>query len=420
MSRTRLVVVLFVMVMMIAAATAQAQQVEINLMWWLSEAVGAEYDLNLKIIEQFERRYPNVKVNIQFADWGVITDQIILNTATGEPIDVVWIREEHYYDLATSGMLLDLTPFMERDSEWDPSWLLPGVLESAQVNGVSYALHRDVYPWTVFYNVDQFRAAGLADPTADWTFDDLLEYAKRLSNPEMGRFGMGNIQTNSQAIIMSFGGQFMNEDQTAFLLNEPPAVQALNYMHDFVWVHRAQPIPGELPDWWEPQFASGSVAMQYWGPWAWPVYHENLEFEWDVAPPANGPAGAITRLDGLMLGISTASKHPQEAWELLKYLAWNEEAQTMQVMLGIASPTVRYPETLQAFFDSDNSPRTVQNYLTGLLAGQAGLPRLPLRVRELIDGLINDIMDDARDTTAIGEVQRQAQAILEEIRAANQ
>src|SRR5690606_32805595 len=125
MSRTRLVVVLFVMVMMIAAATAQAQQVEINLMWWLSEAVGAEYDLNLKIIEQFERRYPNVKVNIQFADWGVITDQIILNTATGEPIDVVWIREEHYYDLATSGMLLDLTPFMERDSEWDPSWLLP-------------------------------------------------------------------------------------------------------------------------------------------------------------------------------------------------------------------------------------------------------------------------------------------------------
>src|SRR5690606_1735783 len=117
------------------------------------------------------------------------------------------------------------------DPAFDPRNLLPGVLESAQVQGVQYALHRDVWAPTIFYNVDRFYEAGIADPQLGWTFDDVIEIARRLTDPEANRFGIGNVQDNRNATIASYGGSVMNDEQTAFTLNAPEALSAIRYMH---------------------------------------------------------------------------------------------------------------------------------------------------------------------------------------------
>ena len=69
----------------------------------------------------------------------------------------------------------------------------------------------------------------------------------------------------------------------------------------------------------------------------------------------HGPAGSATYLDGLLLGVSTYTNHPDEAWKLVRFLGYDVRAQAEQVRRGMASPTVRYPEALQAFYESENA-----------------------------------------------------------------
>lgn len=399
-------------------APAALAQTEITLLWWVADDGSAGYRNEMALIELFEQYHPDIKVKIEFADWNVIPDQTIARAAAGQSPDVLWIREDSFWDLATRGLLMDLGQFIAKDPDFDPDNFLPGVYESAQINGVQYALHRDVWAPTVFYNRSWFQEAGLGDPEPGWTYFDLLDIGRRLSNPDQLKFGLGSIDSNRAGVILSFGANLMNEDRTALTLTTPEMIQAVTYMHSWRWVYHAEPRPGELPDWYEPQWVRGDVAMNFWGPWAWPHYKEIIEFDWDVAPPLTGPAGAASYLDGLLLGVSAFTQYPDEAWKLVRFLGYDVRAQTEQVRRGLASPTVRYPETLEAFFESENAPRSVHNYIMALQAGRPGYPRMPMEVKAVIDEAFTLILEDQEAiTSALNNAQQRGNAILNEILA---
>jgi len=413
----KLYILLALLSALISAHTALAQT-EISMIWWVPESDVEGMKKELELIRLFEEHHPDIKVKIEFADWSVLPDQTITRAAAGLLPDVLWIREDSLFDLATRGILMDLGPFIAKDPDFDPNNFLPGVLESAQIDGVQYALHRDVWTPVIFYNRSWFQEAGLPDPEPGWTYDDLLNIARRLSNPEQLKFGMGSIDANRAGIILAFGGNLMNEDRTAFTLNSQEVIQAATYMHSYRWVYHAEPRPGELPDWWEPQWVRGDVAMQFWGPWAWPNYKQVVEFDWDVAPPLAGPAGTASFLDGLLIGISATTKRPDEAWKLVRFLCYDSRAQTQQVRSGLASPTVRYPETLQAFYESENAPRSIQNYIMALQSGRAGYPRMPSEIKGIIDEAFTAILENQQTPeAALNDAQQRANAIWQEIRA---
>lgn len=410
--------IMLALLVSLAVPHAASAQVEISLLWWVSDADPEGARSELSLIELFEEAHPGIKVKVEFVDWNLIPEQTITRAAAGLSPDVLWIREDSLYDLATRGLLMDLGAFIAKDPEFDPNNFLPGVLESARVNGVQYALHRDVWAPTVFYNRSWFQEAGLADPEPGWTYDDLLTIGRMLSHPDQLKFGLGSIDSNRAGVILAFGGNLMNEDRTAFTLDTDEVIQAATYMHSWRWVYHAEPRPGELPDWFEPQWVRGDVAMNFWGPWAWPYYKQNVEFDWDVAPPLTGPAGTTTYLDGLLLGVSSSTKYPEEAWKLVRFLGYDARAQTHQVRIGLASPTVRYPETLAAFFESENAPRSIQNYIMALQSGRTGYPRMPAEIKSIIDEAFKAILEDL-DTpeAALGSANQRANVIWQEILA---
>lgn len=417
MHRQKTVRYLMVLTLLFALmAPSAAAQTVINMLWWVADDGSAGYQNEIALIRLFEEAHPDIKVNVEFADWNTISEQTVTRAAAGLSPDVMWIREDALWDLANRGLLMDLGPFIAKDPDFDPNSFLPGVLESARINGVQYALHRDVWAPTVFYNRSWFQEAGLGDPQPGWTYYELLDIARRLSDPDQFKFGLGSIDANRAGVILSFGANLMNEDRTAFTLTTPQMFEAASYMHSFRWVFHAEPRPGELADWYEPQWVRGDVAMNFWGPWAWPHYKDVVEFDWDVSPPVAGPAGAASYLDGLLLGVSAFTAHPDEAWKLVRFLGYDSRAQTEQVRRGLASPTVRYPEALQAFFESENAPRSVHNYVMALQAGRAGYPRLPLEIKAVIDQAFTSILEDTQTiTAALGDAQQRATVLLDEI-----
>ena len=406
-----------VIVMTLLASPTAFAQTEIDMVWWVSDADVEGKRNEVAIIELFEEAHPDIKVNLIYVDWNMFPDQTLAWAAVGDLPDVLWIREDSLYDLATRGLLMDLGPYIARDPDFDPNNFLPGVLESARVNGVQVALHRDVWAPTVFFNRTWFQEYGLADPESGWTYVDLLDTARKLTDPTKFKFGMGNIDSNRNAVILSYGGSLMNTDQTEFTLTDLAVIEATTYMRSYRWEYHAEAQPGELADWWEPQWVRGDVAMQFWGPWAWPNYKETVTFDWDVAPPMAGPAGTYTFLDGLLLGVSSQTKNAEAAWKLVRFLGYDSRAQTEQVRRGMASPTVRYPETLAAFYESENAPGSIQNYIAVLQSGRAGIPRLPREVSEIVNQAFTSIMNDEQSvTSALGDAQVRATVALRDVR----
>ena len=46
------------------------------------------------MIRLFEEAHPDIKVNVEFADWNTISEQTVTRAAAGLSPDVMWIRED--------------------------------------------------------------------------------------------------------------------------------------------------------------------------------------------------------------------------------------------------------------------------------------------------------------------------------------
>jgi len=56
------------------------------------------------------------------------------------------------------------------------------------------------------------------------------------------------------------------------------------------------------------------------GPWMCTIYQDIKNLQWDVALYPKGRNGRVTRYAGRSYAIWSESKHPEEAWKLIKFL----------------------------------------------------------------------------------------------------
>jgi multiple sugar transport system substrate-binding protein len=103
----------------------------------------------------------------------------------GEPPEAVLLDLSDLPALADSGILLNLAPYLSRVGvtldQYDST-----VLSGFRRGGALYALPAGYSPLVVAYNKDLFDRAGLSTPADDWTWDDFLELARRLTRDSDG------------------------------------------------------------------------------------------------------------------------------------------------------------------------------------------------------------------------------------------
>lgn len=90
----------------------------------------------------------------------------------------------------------------------------------------------------LLYRKDLFDEAGLAYPTAQWTWDDLLATCKRMTDPKRGRYGMTLVAGKHESwgwmsFLWSAGGDAMvydaETDQWRCVFDSPEATTALDF-----------------------------------------------------------------------------------------------------------------------------------------------------------------------------------------------
>jgi multiple sugar transport system substrate-binding protein len=155
------------------------------------------------------------------------------------------------------GGVLDLAPFLPRVGV-DLARYDPAVLAIFRRGAAIYALPRGYTTVLVAYNRDLLEQAGIAPPSDDWTWDDFLGVANRLTRDPSGdgrprTWGVAWDRRPSFWLpwIWSGGGDVLCADgrRASGCLDTPATIAAIRWYAGWVTSDRVSPPPYEARDW---------------------------------------------------------------------------------------------------------------------------------------------------------------------------
>jgi multiple sugar transport system substrate-binding protein len=107
-------------------------------------------------------------------------------------------------------------------------------------------------------------------------------------------------------------------------VTEDELADTIDYFNDFFTSGTTPASMQALSDYADPAIASGlddgTCAMTYMPPAAFRAVRDQVGSELATAPMPGGLVDGSTHLGGRALGINANSEHPEEAWEVIKYL----------------------------------------------------------------------------------------------------
>ncbi|HEY5268888.1 MAG TPA: sugar ABC transporter substrate-binding protein, partial [Anaerolineales bacterium] len=270
------------------------------------------------------------------------------------------------------GVLLNLQSYIDQNPDMLKD-VYPQTLSAYQTSDGYYGLPRDFQTIVLFYNKDMFDAAGMAYPTADWTWEDLRTAAKQLTKDTSGDgkidqygfvFDQWDMEPGWSEAIWAYGGDIVNADHTKTLIGDPAARQAWQLLYDMVFVDKSVPDANTIGQYGGDLFQAKVAAMMPMGHWAVPGYNTG-GFTYDVAPMPKGPAGQATSVNSAGFVVAKATKYPQEAFDFIKFVL-SQSGQTRLAELGFACPVLKTVAESTIFLQQSGSTLNQQVFLDSL------------------------------------------------------
>ncbi len=332
--------------------------------------------LRKKQAAAFEKLYPKIKIKIQLIPAQSYDQKIATEIAGGNAPDVFGTGDVVIPSLVKKNYTLDLLPYMKADG-YDTSALLPQVLEGLTYDGKVVGLTDNWDTQVMYYNKDMFAKAGVAEPTNDWTWDDYMAAAKKLTSGS-GRNKIYGSEWQKWWVpiadaVGGAGGSEYDQAGTKCTLTDPKSVAGLSFVQSLVKAG-VDPGPtenGALGMEGDEFFLNGKAAMMI-GAGRWAAYEFlGAKFNWAIAPIPKGPAGRSNFFHLGAYAIPSNSKNPDAAWKFLRFITSEqgvlmgaENAQGMPAIKALVdNPVIKNTAVvtkhngLQPFLDSLPSAR---------------------------------------------------------------
>lgn len=321
--------------------------------------VPEEAKINEKILMSFERKHPNISVRKEVIPVRGYHEKLLVEIMGGVAPDIMLINDKLLPEFAQKGVLLNLKPYIQRD-DYSLDDFFVSYLQDSTYRGELYGLPEGGGAVVIFYNKDLFDQAGVSYPHGDWTWDTFLEKAQKLTKDINGdgridQFGVfpGVFWAHLLPWIWEAGGDLLNEDMTECKLNSPEAIKGIQFFFDLIHKYKVAPGTVQLGAASGPLlFEMGRVAMYVGGPWDVPQFKQKKNLNWDVYFYPRGKAGRFTRSSSNCYTIWSGTKHPDEAWQLLKFLV-GQQAVKIRAESGEAVPPRKSIAYSKVFLRSD-------------------------------------------------------------------
>lgn len=232
-----------------------------------------------------------------------------------------------YHQWSAKGILLEIDDLIKRDNV-NPNDYFKNAWDGQVINGKMYGLSFKAHPGAslLYFNKDLFAKGGIKEPTDDWTLEQFLDAAKKLTGADtFGYLVPLNHDQHPTFMANLFGNQLISKDGTKAQFSSPEVLQAITWDYDNVYGRKISPTRELVPQ--PPQnpgdfFVAGKAAMFKTGTWDLSLGKRIKDtFKWSAVLFPRGPKGnrgAMFSQDYCV--ISAKTKEKDASWEVVKSL----------------------------------------------------------------------------------------------------
>jgi len=386
----------------------------------------AQTDTAAKVMQQlvnsFNASHPNIVV--QASSGGTSTGDLLPKVTTaiaaGTYPDIAYIYGSYAANIAQSGKTVNLANRIhEPGFDWNNFY--PASKQIVSPGGKVIGFPALIDNLSVIYNKKLFAAAGVPDPSPDWTWSDFRNVAKKLTDPAKHIYGVnypigGDLLDTSWRFFPGLwqgGGQILSSDDKQALFNSQAGVQNLTLWQQMATADKSvylDPTAGKA----EPLFTSGHLAMFVSGPWEVPTLNE-AKVDWaDVQLPAvNGNHQTVSGPDNWVV----FNQSPARVNAAVEFLEWlTAPQQELTWMMGSGSLPIR-PSILQLpgyqqYLQKYPGIGPMAENLSNAKEAMPTLPQWPRVINALGNGIASALLGKADPKAALDQAAQKADAIL--------
>lgn len=330
--------------------SAKAEDVTLTL-WSLDKDIQPAPNL----IKEFNAQNNGIKIEYRLIQFDDVVTEAMRAYATGQAPDIIAVDNPEHALFSSRGAFLDLTDMIKSSKVIKPENYFPGPLKSVEWDGKYFGVPKATNTIALYYNKDMFKAKGLDPNKPPQTWDELVEDARKLTDPAKNVYGLAFSAKASEEGTFQFlpwaqmgGGGYEH-------INADGAVKALETWKTIIDEKLASPDSMTRGQWDSTgTFNSGNAAMAISGPWELERMTQEAKFDWGVAllPVPKEGAERSSAMGDFNWAIFSSTKHPAEAFKALEYFVSQDDKLFKNFGQLPARSDISIPETGQPLKDA--------------------------------------------------------------------
>jgi multiple sugar transport system substrate-binding protein len=319
-------------------------------LWDAHEQIGYQAS-----IDEFEKLHPDIKVNIDNIPYTSYEQKITAEYITGQAPDLFWVNTPWLGTFVKDGILTNIAPKIKA-SHIDMAQYYPQLVTMHSRNGAIYGLPKDWDTIALYYNKAYFKKIGLTVPAnLSWNANgtgSFVTFLKKATTDTSGhnalspQFNPGKIATWALGTyndpqsgwgdyVAELGGKVIPYPYASTTSLETPAFQqGMSFLtstltSEHLIAPGAETGPNANGNNLQTLFTQGKIAMWQAGDWNTTSLKTTVKFPVGVTTLPIGPDGRVSVFNGLIDGLNSHTKYPQQAWELEQWLG---SAQSQKIL----------------------------------------------------------------------------------------
>lgn len=417
--RMRLLALLGAILLLLSACssgTGGKKQVEID--FYFPVAVGGDVaNLVSSLVEEFEKENPDIKVNEIFGGSYAETMQKVMTSINGGNIpELAVLFSIDLFTLLENDVIEEMTPLFDKEFFDD---FYDGFMANSMIGDKVWSIPFQRSTIVLYYNKDAFKEAGLDPEAPPKNWDELVEYAKKLTiNEGKDQWGLFIPSTGYQywmfqALALQTEANIMSQDGKQVYFNAPYAKEAMQFWVDLIYEHKV--MPEGIIEWSTvpSDFLSGRTAMMYHTTGNLTNVRTNADFDFGVAfLPANNKYGSPTGGGNIYLFKGIPEENRDAAIKFIKFLTEPERVAQWSIDTG-------YVATRKSAYETDRLKKYVEEFPQATVARDQ-LEYADSELATYQNGEVQKIFNDAIQAILTGSVSvdeglDQAQKRAEEV-----
>lgn len=301
----------------------------IELEFFFPVAVGGPMtDLVEQLAKDFESENENIIVTPIFGgSYQETTTKVMTAIQGGNAPDLAVLSAVDIYSFLNSDVLEKLNDYYTDDYIND---FYDGWLANAMVGDDVWSIPFQRSTTVLYYNKDAFKEAGLDPENPPATWEELVEYGKKLTKTNSGgnteQWGIEIPSTGFQywpfqGLTLQTGKNIMSEDGKEVFFDSPEAIEALSFWKDLGTEHKI--MPEGVIEWATvpSDFLSGKTAMMFHSTGNLANVKNDANFDFGVAMlPKNKEFGTATGGGNIYMFKDIPEENKEAAWKFIEFL----------------------------------------------------------------------------------------------------